>query len=72
MMLVPLPMFSLKFKGGGIKNYIPQIGFLVTALILFFAVGNLAVPLLIVLYILYSLIKHILNKKETNEIQSSH
>jgi CDP-diacylglycerol--serine O-phosphatidyltransferase len=72
MMLVPLPMFSLKFKGGGIKNYIPQIGFLAVALVLFFAVGNLAVPLLIVLYILYSLIKHILNKKETNEIQSSH
>ena len=49
LMLVPLPMFSLKFKGGGIKNYIPQIGFLVISIILFFAVGNLAVPLLIIL-----------------------
>lgn len=69
LMLAPLPMFSLKLKGGGIKNYIPQIGFLMVALILFFTVGNLAVPLLIVLYILYSLINQIFNK---NAIQSTH
>lgn len=69
MMLVPLPMFSLKFRGGGIKNYIPQIGFLAISIILFFAVGYLAVPLLIILYILYSLINQIFNK---NAIQSAH
>jgi len=69
MMLAPLPMFSLKLKGGGIKNYIPQIGFLVLAVILYFTVGNLTVPLLIVLYILYSLINQIFNK---NELQSTH
>lgn len=64
MMLAPLPMFSLKLKGGGIKNYIPQIGFLAVAVILYFTVGNLAVPVLIILYILYSLINQIFNKNE--------
>jgi CDP-diacylglycerol--serine O-phosphatidyltransferase len=69
MMLAPLPMFSLKLKGGGIKNYIPQIGFISVALILYFTVGNLVVPVLIVLYILYSLINQIFNR---NELQSTH
>jgi CDP-diacylglycerol--serine O-phosphatidyltransferase len=69
MMLAPLPMFSLKIKGGGLKNYIPQIAFFSVALILYFTVGNLAVPLLIILYILYSLINQIINK---NELQSTH
>lgn len=69
LMLVPLPMFSLKFKGGRINNYIPQIGFLTVALSLFYFIGSLAVPLLIILYILYSLINQIFKK---NAIQSTH
>jgi len=72
LMLAPLPMFSFKLKGGGIKNYIPQVGILAIAIILFFFVGNLAVPLLIILYILYSLINQIFKNKLSDEIQSSH
>jgi len=64
MMLAPLPMFSLKLKGGGIKNYIPQIGFIAVALILYYLVGNLTIPILILLYILYSLITQIFISNE--------
>lgn len=69
MMLAPLPMFSFKFKGGVLKNYLPQIIFLLVAFGVYFWVGNLAVPVMIVLYIIYSLIIQIFNK---NEIQSAH
>ena len=56
LMLAPVPMFSLKIKSKNWKDYIPQIVFLTLE-------GRfLVVPVLILLYIIYSLISLISRK----------
>jgi CDP-diacylglycerol--serine O-phosphatidyltransferase len=62
MMLSPIPMFSLKVKSKYWKDYLPQILFLIVGIIIFIAGRFLVVPVLILLYIIYSLISLILRK----------
>jgi CDP-diacylglycerol--serine O-phosphatidyltransferase len=62
MMLAPVPMFSLKLKSKNWKDYIPQIIFLLIASVIFLYGRFLVVPLLILLYIIYSLISLITKK----------
>ncbi len=62
MMLSPIPMFSLKVKSKNWKDYLPQILFLLVGIIIFIAGRFLVVPVLILLYIIYSLISLILRK----------
>ena len=62
MMLSPIPMFSLKLKSKNWKDYLPQILFLLVGIVIFIAGRFLVVPVLILLYIIYSLISLILRK----------
>jgi len=62
MMLAPIPMFSLKVKSKNWKDYIPQFIFLLIGIIIFLNGRFLVVPLLILLYIIYSLISLITKK----------
>ena len=62
MMLAPIPMFSLKIKSKNWKDYIPQIIFLLIGIVIFIEGRFLVVPLLILLYIIYSLISLIIRK----------
>lgn len=62
MMLAPVPMFSLKVKSKNWKDYLPQIIFLLLGIIIFINGRFLVVPVLILLYIIYSLILLIIRK----------
>jgi CDP-diacylglycerol--serine O-phosphatidyltransferase len=62
MMLAPVPMFSLKLKSKNWKDYLPQISFLILGIIIFINGRFLVVPVLILLYIIYSLISLISRK----------
>jgi CDP-diacylglycerol--serine O-phosphatidyltransferase len=62
MMLAPIPMFSLKIKSKNWKDYIPQIVFLLLGILIFINGRFLVVPVLILLYIIYSLILLIIRK----------
>lgn len=62
MMLAPVPMFSLKVKSKNWKDYLPQIIFLLIGVIIFMKGRFLVVPVLILLYIIYSLISLISRK----------
>ena len=62
MMLMPIPMFSLKIKSKNLKDYIPQIIFFLVGIVIFMLGRFLVVPLLILLYIIYSLISLITSK----------
>lgn len=62
MMLAPVPMFSLKIKSNNWKDYIPQFVFLLLGILIFINGRFLVVPVLILLYIIYSLILLIIKK----------
>jgi CDP-diacylglycerol--serine O-phosphatidyltransferase len=62
LMLAPIPMFSLKIKSKNWKDYLPQIVFLILGIIIFIEGRFLVVPVLILLYIIYSLISLISRK----------
>lgn len=62
MMLAPVPMFSLKVKSKNWKDYLPQITFLLIGIVIFMNGRFLVVPVLILLYIIYSLISLISRK----------
>jgi CDP-diacylglycerol--serine O-phosphatidyltransferase len=55
LMVSRLPLMALKFKGGPVKNYLPQLIMLVAAAGSAFFLHWLAVPLVFVLYIVVSL-----------------
>jgi CDP-diacylglycerol---serine O-phosphatidyltransferase len=55
LMVSRLPLMALKFKGGPVKNYLPQLILLVAAAASAFFLHWLAVPLVFVLYIIVSL-----------------
>jgi len=63
-MLAPMPMFSFKYKGGKIKDYLPQIGLILFAFGLLYFVGFLMIPIIILLYIIYALVNQIFIKNE--------
>lgn len=68
-MVLPIRMFSLKKVSTKPSNWLIPIAFFIVGVVLFFFVGYVAIQLLIILYIIYSLTNQILGK---NEIQSAH
>ncbi|MFH2094560.1 MAG: CDP-alcohol phosphatidyltransferase family protein [Bacteroidota bacterium] len=62
MMVVNLPMFSLKFTGFAIRENAIRYIFLLISVVLLIIVHYLAVPLIIILYILLSGINHLVIK----------
>ncbi len=59
-----IPLFSLKIKNFSFQKYKLQIGFLVASLIMIATLQFLAVPLIILTYVLLSVVNNILAKKE--------
>ncbi len=59
-----IPLFSLKIKNFSFQKYKLQIGFLVSSLIMIATLQFLAVPLIILTYVLLSVVNNILAKKE--------
>jgi len=68
LMVVPLPMFSLKFKSFGWKKNEMRYVFLLisTAFILIFKTWSIA--LIVILYLILSLVENVILKKKKNEI----
>jgi len=58
-----IPLFSLKIKDFSVAKYKLQIFFLLVCILLLVFLQILAVPLIIILYVLLSVICNILNKK---------
>ena len=58
-----IPLFSLKFKNLSFTKYKLQISFLAFSVLLLIFLQILAVPLIIVMYVLLSIINNIVNKK---------
>lgn len=65
LMNAELPLFSLKFKSYGIKENIIKYVFLLVSLVLIITLQYLAVPLIIIMYVLLSVIHNTLNKTST-------
>ncbi|MDN3676735.1 CDP-alcohol phosphatidyltransferase family protein [Flavobacterium paronense] len=58
-----IPLFSLKIKNFSFAKYKLQIFFLVLSILLLFFLQILAVPLIIIIYVLLSVFNNIVNKK---------
>jgi CDP-diacylglycerol--serine O-phosphatidyltransferase len=58
-----IPLFSLKIKDFSFKKYSLQIGFLAASILLLAFFLILAIPLIIVMYVLLSVINNMLTKK---------
>lgn len=59
-----IPLFSLKIKNFSFAKYKLQIGFLIVAVLLIATLQILAVPLIILLYVLLSVFNNMFAKKE--------
>jgi CDP-diacylglycerol--serine O-phosphatidyltransferase len=59
-----IPLFSLKIKNFSFQKYKLQIGFLVASIVMIATLQFLAVPLVIITYVLLSVVNNILAKKE--------
>lgn len=59
-----LPLFSLKINPKNLGAYKLQLGFVGVSLLLLLALHYLAIPIIILLYILLSIVKNITTKKE--------
>lgn len=58
-----IPLFSLKIKNFSFAKYKLQIGFLAASIIMIATLQFLAIPLIIVMYVLLSVLNNILTKK---------
>lgn len=58
-----IPLFSLKIKNFSFAKYKLQIGFLLVSVVMIATLQFLAVPLIIVLYVLLSVVNNMLTKK---------
>lgn len=58
-----LPLFSLKVKPNNLGAYKLQIGFVIVSLVLLIALQYLAIPIIILVYILLSIIMNMTSKK---------
>lgn len=56
LLVSPLPLMAFKFKTYGLKENFSRYIFLMLAVVLFFTVGFYAIPLIVVVYILLSLL----------------
>jgi CDP-diacylglycerol--serine O-phosphatidyltransferase len=59
-----IPLFSLKIKNFSFQKYKLQIGFLVVSIIMIFTLNFLAIPLIILTYVLLSVLNNMFAKKE--------
>jgi CDP-diacylglycerol--serine O-phosphatidyltransferase len=59
-----IPLFSLKIKNFSFQKYKLQIGFLVASIVMIATLQFLAVPLVIITYVVLSVVNNILAKKE--------
>jgi len=59
-----LPLFSLKINPKNLGAYKLQLGFVIVSIILLIALHYLAIPIIILLYILLSVVKNTTTKKE--------
>ena len=59
-----IPLFSLKIKNFSIQKYKLQIGFLVASLLMIIFLQYLAIPLIIVTYVLLSIINNTIEKRK--------
>jgi CDP-diacylglycerol--serine O-phosphatidyltransferase len=60
-----IPLFSLKFKNFSFAKYKLQIFFLAFSMAMLFFLQILAVPMIIILYVLLSVINNMVKKKVT-------
>lgn len=58
-----IPLFSLKIKEFSFAKYKLQIGFLAAAVVMIIALHYLAIPLIVVMYVLLSVVNNRLTKK---------
>ncbi len=58
-----IPLFSLKIKDFSFQKYKLQIGFLLASIIMIVTLQYLAIPLIIITYVLFSVLNNIFNKK---------
>jgi CDP-diacylglycerol---serine O-phosphatidyltransferase len=58
-----IPLFSLKIKDFSVQKYKLQIGFLVASVVLLIFLRITAVPLIILMYVLLSVLNNIVSKK---------
>jgi CDP-diacylglycerol---serine O-phosphatidyltransferase len=70
LLVCSLPLFALKFKAFGFKGNELRYSFLLICLILFLFLQFKAIPIVVFLYILISLVIHIFTKQKTDEIHS--
>lgn len=68
LMISKIPLFAFKFSGFSFSKYGLQIGFLILSVILFVILSFAAIPVIILLYLISSLIF----KRKFNEVQSTH
>lgn len=61
-----LPLFSLKVKPNNLGAYKLQIGFVILSIILLAVLHYLAIPVIIIVYILLSIIKNMTTKQPAN------
>ena len=59
-----IPLFSLKIKNFSFQKYRLQIGFLITSLLMIATLQFLAVPLIILTYVILSVVNNFMVKKE--------
>lgn len=58
-----IPLFSLKIKEFSFQKYKLQIGFLAASVIMIFTLHYLAIPLIIVMYVVLSVVNNMITKK---------
>lgn len=64
LMISEIPMFSFKFKDFTIKKYAMVLIFIATSIILLVAMKLLALPIIVLLYILLSIVKMLIYKED--------
>lgn len=64
LMNAEIPLFSLKIKNFSFQKYKLQIGFLVASIIMIATLRFLAIPLIILTYVLLSVLNNMFSKKE--------
>ncbi len=65
LLIAELPLFALKFKQFGWKGNEIRYGFLITCLVLVIAFQYLAIPLILLVYVLISLLNNLKEKRKT-------
>ncbi len=63
LMNAEIPLFSLKFKNTSLKNNAVEIFFILGSIVLLILLKFIAIPVIILLYILLSIFKNSINKK---------